>query len=101
MSKFYWLDGTSFIKLLNFHRYSWQSGYAVGSGESVIERTMENNCAYVITANHSQKTIGIYPLEIYVPGSPTQNDEKYNKIVNMCGSIEDLENDILLAKKRS
>lgn len=95
MERFYWINGIGFVGLLKKYGYTWQSGENVGNGKSIIERIIEDAYAHVIVVNHVKKTLGIYPLEIYAPGSPTADAEKYNRVVDMCGSLDDLKNDLL------
>lgn len=95
MEKLYWINGIKFIELLKKHGYTWQSGEKVGSGTSIVEKIIKDAYAHVIAVNHVKKTLGIYPLEIYAPGSPTENAEKYQKVVDRCGDFADLENDLM------
>lgn len=95
MEKLYWMNGIKFVGLLKKHGYAWQGGGKVGSGTSIMEQIIKDAYAYVIAVNHVKKTLGIYPLEIYAPGSPTADAEKYKKVVDRCGNFADLENDLM------
>lgn len=95
MERLYWINGIGFVALLKKHGFTWQGGEKVGSGKSIIEQIMDDAYAYVIAVNHAKKTLGIYPLEIYAPDSPTANAEKYKRIVDLCGNFNDLETDLV------
>ena len=94
MERLYWMNGIAFVGLLKTYGYKWQSGQNVGSGTNTMELNINDKYAYVIGVNLLKKTLGIYPLEIYAPESPTANAEKYKEIVDKCGSFDDLKNDL-------
>lgn len=95
MERLYWINGISFVGLLKNCGYQWQSGQNVGCGTNIMEQCLDDAYAYVIGVNHFKKTLGIYPLEIYAPGSPTADAEKYKRVVDRCGSLDDLKKDLL------
>lgn len=97
MEKLYWINGIAFVGLLNKYGYKWPGGEIVGGGMSGMEQMMEDQYAHVISVDHLKKTLRVVPLEIYAPGSPTANAEKYKKIVDICGSLKDLKNDLASA----
>lgn len=94
MEKLYWINGIGYINLLKKHGYVWLSGTEMGTG-SGIEKFLEEGYSDVISVNYSNKTVGIVPLEIYASDSPTANAEKFRKIADLCGNLEDLENDLI------
>lgn len=96
MTKYYWINGNEFIGLLKEHGYKWQGGGNVGEGGG-LEKYIPDEYAHVPAIDHQKKILSIFPLEIYAPGSPTRDNEKYQKIVDMCGDLEDLKNDLAAA----
>lgn len=97
MESYYWVNGKAFLKPFALYGYTWAGmcTYPVGSGQSVIERSLDDNYAIVIFADHKKKEISCYPLEIYAPGSPTADPEKYQHMVDKCGDIDVLEKDLI------
>lgn len=91
MEIFYWVDGLEFVSLLKKHGYCWKSGNElIGSGKCIYEKIMEEGYSYVPVIDHENKTVGLYPLEIYAPNSPTRDDEKFKKIADRCMTKESL-----------
>lgn len=100
MNKMYYLIGSEWIQSLAEQGYKWASGQLLGNRECICERMIiednanEKKYTSIITLDLNKKEVRIFPAEIYAEGSPTANKEKLDKILSMCGDLEDLIKDI-------
>lgn len=85
----------SFLTFLAEHKFLYASGNVPGTGECVLEKCHDGELSTVYIIHLENNLVGYFPLEIYQPGSPTRDDEKFNYYMQQTISCDDAKARIL------